>query len=582
MEQFKPYNAEKARLVDTLAEIRLIVRKLDELGMNVDDDILKIEKAIYDVESDMLRIALVGAFSDGKTSVIAGWLGKVMDNMKIDTDESSDRLAIYHPDNLPEKCEIIDTPGLFGDKKRNGDDNQSAVKYGDITRKYLSEAHLIFYVVDATNPLKDSHKETICWILRDLNKLSSTIFVINKMDEVADLRDADDFNNQATIKKDNLRGKLERFVDLSPTELAAMNIVCVASDPNGRGLDFWLEKKDLYEERSRIAALKTMTSAVLDGSTKCTLIRKTGADVIRSLVRDKIGTAEQEFFKLNHYIDEMNSSIGRIEEDIRRGKTAVIASKKDLYEELVTNEKRLLGKVRTLSAEDIKPFLEDDIGFSGDDIGFKLRLSIDMTCEHYFQQSASIMQGISSNIEKQLESSDSFISSISMTAFNHSGKLMGKVSAIPVDTIKNGVFFARNLIGSITGTVLKFKPWEAAKLAGNISKWAGPAGAAISLISDVMNLAQQKKAEAELQEHQENLAKMIKESFKTIYDILQDVDATYSVFAPQLAGFMTILANQKQSLSDLAGKKSQLALIKAQFEKNVQDDATIDVEYRKI
>lgn len=88
----------------------------------------------------------LGAFSDGKTSVIAGcgWLC-IMDNMKIDSDESSNELAIYRPDHLPEKCEIVDTPGLFGDKQQL-DDRGNVIQYSDLTRKYISEAHLIFYV----------------------------------------------------------------------------------------------------------------------------------------------------------------------------------------------------------------------------------------------------------------------------------------------------------------------------------------------------------------------------------------------------------------------------------------------------
>lgn len=125
-------------------------------------------------------LPLLGAFSDGKTGVVAAWLGKIMDDMKIDMDESSDRLAIYKPEGLPGQCEIVDTPGLFGDKEKTVAGEQ--VMYEDVTKRYISEAHLIFYVVDATNPLKESHSAIAKWVLRDLNKLSSTIFVINKMD----------------------------------------------------------------------------------------------------------------------------------------------------------------------------------------------------------------------------------------------------------------------------------------------------------------------------------------------------------------------------------------------------------------
>ena len=176
MEQFKQFSFEKQKTINTLEDLRSILVDLQDLGMDVDDDFKKIESAVKAVESDVLRIALLGAFSDGKTSVVAAWMGKVLEDMKIDMDESSDRLAIYKPQGLPDQCEIVDTPGLFGDKEKNIDGAQ--IMYEDLTKRYISEAHLIFYVVDATNPLKESHNDIAKWVLRDLNKLSSTIFTI--------------------------------------------------------------------------------------------------------------------------------------------------------------------------------------------------------------------------------------------------------------------------------------------------------------------------------------------------------------------------------------------------------------------
>ena len=201
MEQFNQFTLQKSDVVQQLKQLKNIMVKLEEVGIDSADTLQKIEHAIHNVQDDTLRIALLGAFSDGKTSVIAGWLGQVMGNMIIDSDESSNELAFYRPDNLPEKCEIVDTPGLFGDKERQ-DDRGNTIQYSDLTRRYISEAHLIFYVVDAVNPLKESHKETVQWILRDLNKLSSTIFIINKMDAVADLRDDEEFEERSKIKKD--------------------------------------------------------------------------------------------------------------------------------------------------------------------------------------------------------------------------------------------------------------------------------------------------------------------------------------------------------------------------------------------
>jgi Dynamin family. len=536
MEQFKQFNASKVDVITALNGLKTLVNQLTDMGLDVSQDIAKIEAAIGDVSEDVLRIALLGAFSDGKTSVIAGWLGQVMKDMKIDTNESSDALAIYRPDNLEGRCEIVDTPGLFGDKEKSGDDG-ALVQYGDITKNYLSEAHLIFYVVDATNPLKESHQDIVRWVLRDLNKLGSTIFIINKMDEVADLRDPEEFDQQNAIKQKNLLDKLERFVGLSPAERAAVNVVCVASNPNSRGLEFWLEQKDLYGERSRINTLKALTHEVLDNTSRDALIKKTGMDVARDVLGKKVQLAEDELLKFKLLGDNQIRESARIQEDIDEGKRKIMNAVGDLYAELNNLENRLLNSIRTLSREQVVPFLESEIGYQKDDIGNKLRFKITHLFDTAFNQSSTIMNGISSSIERQLDISSEFADSITNSAFSASTKALNAVSKIPVDTIKNGVFAARDILKSVTGFAYKFKPWEATKLAGNISKWAGPIGAGIQVLSDIISVAQQQRAESEFKSLQNDLAELVKNHFVEPLKMLEDKDKVLATFAPQIKAF---------------------------------------------
>tara|TARA_R110000751_G_scaffold307789_1_gene431602 strand:+ start:2342 stop:2785 length:444 start_codon:yes stop_codon:yes gene_type:complete len=140
MEQLKIFESEKTAVVASLDQLQQIVNKLTAAGLDVSEDVEKIKLAIASIETDALKIALLGAFSDGKTSVIAGWLGHVMTDMKIDTNESSNEICVYQPSNLPLKCEIVDTPGLFGDKE-SSDKQGNVIVYSDITKKYISEAH---------------------------------------------------------------------------------------------------------------------------------------------------------------------------------------------------------------------------------------------------------------------------------------------------------------------------------------------------------------------------------------------------------------------------------------------------------
>ena len=161
-----------------MEEFNIISRKLDRLtslkrllesGLNsipeLQPYIDKVNSIINTVNDGEISVVLLGSFSDGKTSAIAGLLGCLEDNMKIDNDESSDELTIYRPKDLKKGFKIVDTPGLFGTKEKEIDGKD--IKFSQITERYISEAHIIIYVCDAVVPLKESHVEIIRRIMRD-------------------------------------------------------------------------------------------------------------------------------------------------------------------------------------------------------------------------------------------------------------------------------------------------------------------------------------------------------------------------------------------------------------------------------
>lgn len=563
MEQFKQFNIEKQAAIDTLEKLHEILKEIGEMGINVEGDLEKIASATRTIESDVLRIALLGAFSDGKTSVVAAWLGKVMGDMKIDMDESSDRLAIYKPEGLPGQCEIIDTPGLFGDKEKTVDGEQ--MMYQDVTKRYISEAHLIFYVVDATNPLKDSHKDIVKWILRDLNKLSSTIFIINKMDEVTDLTEQALFDEQAVIKKENLKLKLQRAAGLTPTELDQLNIVCLASNPNGRGLDFWFSKPEQYESRSRINDLKAMTSHVLKVNVPQVLMAKTGLDVVRDVAGKKIALAHAQLNELDSYAHQNLEESIRIKEDIHQGQKEVKRLAGELFNELQTMERQIFGHLRPLSQEDIREFMEDEIGYSDSGVGYKLNLKIKSTIDGYFLQSSAITDRISLDIGRQLDSSESFIETMSKSALKSaSGALKGLSVANPA-AIKGAIFTARDVLGNVTGVAIKFKPWGATKLAASITKWAGPAGAVISLGMDGYEAYKADSLEKELIKVKNDISDLIKSAFKDIYDILGNDERIFDFFAPQLKEYENIIREMSQGADLIRANQKKVEHVQMQL-----------------
>lgn len=565
MDQLKQFESQKNYTLNILGDLRAVLEELQDIGMDVSGDLAKISSAVASIQDDVLRIALLGAFSDGKTSVVASWLGKIMEDMNIDMDESSDKLAVYTPEGLPEKCEIVDTPGLFGDKQKEVNGHQ--IMYEDLTRQYISEAHLILYVVDSTNPLKDSHGEIVKWVLRDLNKLDSTIFVINKMDEVTDLTDSILFDEQARIKTENLQGKLQRAISLSDDELGRLRIVCMASNPNGRGLPFWFGKPDIYKTRSRIDDLKAATGEILDSNLRDSMVAKTGLDVVSDLVAKRVDAADKELAELDVFACQREQESQRIHDDINQGQREVKRLARELLRELEGMESQLMGKLRPLSLEDLRPFLEDEVGYSEEGgVGYKLGTRIKVVVDSYYDQTAQITAQLSRDISRQWDSSESFLSSIGGDTLKVGSKALGQLSKVNPDTIKKSIFAARDVLGKMTGHVFKFKPWGATKLAGNITRWAGPVGAAITISSDLYGAYKEHELEQELGKTKDEIGELIKSAFKDIYDVISDDEKLLAFFAPELKEFKRLMIDLDEQASEIRSHQERIGQVQRKLQ----------------
>ncbi|GAA8298030.1 hypothetical protein HpKG83_14890 [Helicobacter pylori] len=111
LEQFKK---DQKRNQEVLKKLLDFVHTGEKYGIKVEESLKdKIHNAMKDVSGQKLKVALVGGFSCGKTSIAAAWIDRLEENMKIDHKESSDEVKIYHIDD---EIELVDTPGLFGFK----------------------------------------------------------------------------------------------------------------------------------------------------------------------------------------------------------------------------------------------------------------------------------------------------------------------------------------------------------------------------------------------------------------------------------------------------------------------------------
>ena len=210
------FKEQQSNSVKVLESLKIYLENGEKIGVDIDDSLIKkLNNAINDVETKKLKVALIGGFSEGKTSIAAAWIEKLdKSNMKISHQESSDEVLVYEVGN---DIELIDTPGLFGFKEKFNSDMNAIEKYKDITEKYVSEAHLVLYVMNSINPIKDSHKDDLNWLFRTLNLLPRTVFVLSKFDEIVDVEDDTRYKNDLEIKKSNVIARLKDLTHLNDT-----------------------------------------------------------------------------------------------------------------------------------------------------------------------------------------------------------------------------------------------------------------------------------------------------------------------------------------------------------------------------
>ncbi|GAA7777081.1 hypothetical protein JP0174_04220 [Helicobacter pylori] len=329
-ETLKQFKENQKRNQENLKKLLDFIQTGEKYGIEIEESFkAKINSAIQSVADQKLRVALVGGFSEGKTSIAAAWIERLDKSMKIDHQESSDAVKIYDIDN---EIELVDTPGLFGFKEKIADSGKIE-RYKDITKKYVSEAHLILYALNPSNPIKESHKDDLNWLFRTLNLLSRTIFVISRFDEEADIEDEEDYNKRFKIKKENIQNRLNDLISLSEKEKEGLSIVAVAANPFGEGLEYWLEHKEEFQKLSHIKTLQDATQKkIKENGGKLTIIEEAKKSVIQDVVDRQMPLAKKEQQNLKRELEYLNKAMEKRQKEIQSLKGEISQTRINLKE----------------------------------------------------------------------------------------------------------------------------------------------------------------------------------------------------------------------------------------------------------
>ena len=521
--------------------VQEMLQELPALGLDCQEDLDKLDKKLKDLTKEKLSIALVGAFSDGKTSVIAGLAGDTLEGMEIAVDEATDEIHIYEPDEAKMPCRMVDTPGLFGTKEKAV---AGRLKYFDnITRRYFDEAPVLLYVVESKNPIKDSHKKLLRHVMCDLRKADRMIFVVNRMDDVADVTDDEAYAKQAEIKKNTVRTKLEQHIGLTMEESQKARIVCIAADPERRGMAFWKDHMDTYMQRSHIGELKAEIEELLAGHTEGGLLDDASRETACVLLRENI-TAVGDLVEnyQTSILPALHETNAQQKKEVERAKKTIERERNACHEDLDDYRDKLVGELHGLTFDNADKFVKVKIGQIDEKLGHEFEHQLQKIMEKHF----SVMQGEMESLSNSLENLNCIQENLFADGLKKGVKELKYIpKGAMIEGAKNGIFIGRDLLRKI-GIVIKFKPWEVTKLA----RFAPAASGMFTVLTSLYESYEIQQRNKQLAELKEKLHNYVEGGIKYIRDSLGGEDF-YKNYAPHIPELEKAIAEGRAELGNM-------------------------------
>lgn len=457
------FNQQQNKTTELLTTLQDFLQKGESVGVKIDITLInKIKIAVNETQDRKLKVALIGGFSEGKTSIAAAWMERLDQSMNISHQESSNEVAIY---NVSDDLQLIDTPGLFGFKEKISADTAEIEKYKDITKKYVSEAHLVLYVMNSTNPIKESHKDDLNWLMRELNILPRTVFVLSRFDEVADVDDQWEYNENYKIKSENITQRLREMVGLTSEEVTELSIVAVAANPFDMGSDYWLENQEQFKKLSHIASLQQATQKKIEhngGAQEVALEAKNS--IIRDVLNKELPVAIERDEKIGKEVNKL-AEIVKFTDTKLKSTQESISSARIALRDFVTNYfSKLSRQVKGTDLQTFDTFFQREVGDKGVIIASKLQSEFD----RHLKSANLQVQNMQKGLEQEVNHFNDVLLTHGKQGMNYivNNNMINKNNIIAA---RDGVKVAAKYVGVDLGKMLNFKPWGAVNLAKNVN-----------------------------------------------------------------------------------------------------------------
>ncbi len=559
------FEQQKQRALDILNSLASFVKEGHELGIQLHPELAeKLQKSLERAADQKLKVALIGGFSEGKTSIVAAWLEELdRKSMNISQQESSSEVAIY---NFKDKLQIIDTPGLFGFKEKVNASTEQIERYKDITKRYVSEAHLVLYVMNSTNPIKESHTEDLKWLFRTLNLLPRTVFVLSRFDEVADVADSVEFQEKFLVKKASVLKRLNDVLELTSQDRADISIVAVSANPFDMGVEHWLNNLPDFRNLSRIEELQTATHQKIESNGGLLMLaNETKKSIISDVITKQLPQAKEAYALLAdeaRRVTEIKESqaveLQKVHGNIGKAQVRLRGRLLRYFEDLQLQAKNV-------GVNTFNEFMHREIGNEG--------CLVQQSVQEIFSDEvggiASDLSRIQVNVNNEIVHYNDVISAVGKKGINFLSQ-PGVVTNSNVLIVRDGVNVATKMVGIDISKYLKFKPWGATKLANGI----GGALAVVGIALEAWDSYKEKERQAKFAEVIGTLISNLQGQSVEVIRVVDSPD-----FSDQ---FFPAFVSLKRQLAAIDTEMLNLQDRQMRFKKWYDNGKAINADFREI
>ena len=530
-----------------LDNLLLVLKEGKELGVDIEPEyITKIEKSIDENEDKKLKVVLIGGFSEGKTSIAAAWLEEYdKKKMKIAMTESTDDIREYNIGNI----NLVDTPGLFGFKE-----TANKEKYKDITKKYISEANIVLYVMNSDNPIKESHKEEIQWLFRDLNLLPRTVFILSRFDNVADIEDDNDYNGMLKIKRENVLKRLEDFEVIDAEKIQKLPVIAVAANPFDEGVEYWLEKLDEFKKISHIDTLQHATSGIVEKNGGIdSILLETQKSIIKEILELKIPLAKLKVNKLDEEYKNLNNVIDKMKGDLNNLGAKIFEVKKYLKSFIMKLFTDLILQLEGATMETFNDFFERNLGDKGIILNNRI---LDEFDKKVFDIETDVHR-LEKNFNNEIDNFGDFTQDNSLEKFKIGSNIMKNANL----GLTNATVIA---VRDFLNLSIKFKPWEAVKIANYINKGIPIIGSILGIGFELWDSYSKKQKEEKFLKAKNQ----IKETFeKQREEYVETIENPEEFDKKMFKSYIELTDRSNKILIELSEKEKMKEIFKSWMEK---------------